>query len=364
MHILVTSHDADESHRVVSALRDAGHDARAEGGFAWVDALAQHTLVILGIDAPDDALLRRVGEARARTDTPGPLLLLADALPDDFAAAAYEAGVDGEIRRPYTDRYLLARVTAALRRAPAPPRSSPPPGGARSLAPLAHTGPANDIDLMAPPLERVAASGTWRNARLTLQRATSAFLTLPVALEELPSEAPRCALAKAIRLSSVTHQLTARAALALDDAGAAALARHLFGDEADDLVNDMLSELANIFMGTLKTSFSTDALPFTGGLPEPIDVSGVLQPPETFRLQDAFALAAGDARITVHLGVRPKLALLRLPDELDEGMVLAGDVYNAKGMRVAVSGTRLTVTMIHKLRTLLPGFQDVEVMAP
>jgi hypothetical protein len=89
----------------------------------------------------------------------------------------------------------------------------------------------------------------------------------------------------------------------------------------------------------------------------------VLRPALTYKLQEAFSLNLVDAKLIVHLGLRSKANLDVAVVGLKEGMVLAKDVFNPKGLLMVNAGTRLSATMIEKLRTVLSAKQSVQVMA-
>jgi hypothetical protein len=79
-------------------------------------------------------------------------------------------------------------------------------------------------------------------------------------------------------------------------------------------------------------------------------------------VQQAFQLEMADARLVVHLGLRSKGNQFVTPDALKEGMVLAKDVFNQKGLLLVNHGTRLSANMIGRLRGVLAPKQTVEVM--
>lgn len=138
---------------------------------------------------------------------------------------------------------------------------------------------------------------------------------------------------------------------------------HLFG-EGEDLVSDMLGELCNVFMGTLKSTLSAENIPYTGGLPSAVEPELILRPQVTYQHQSAFVLHLSDARLVVHVGLRSKANSFVPLKSLAEGMVLAKDVFNMRGVMLVTSGTRLSSSMVEKLRTNLDPKIKVEVMAP
>ena len=171
-------------------------------------------------------------------------------------------------------------------------------------------------------------------------------------------------LGKQIMLSSTEHQIELRAAIGTDLGSARHLAMHLFGSDDDELAIDMLGEIANIFMGTLKAEFSSASLAITGGLPADLDPEQVLRPSVIFNHQESFMLVLDTARIVVHLGMRAKANVFLPPLSLAEGMILAKDLHNGRGMLVLSKGTRLSMTMVEKVRCITSPVSRIEVMAP
>lgn len=72
-------------------------------------------LIILDADSLSPEILRRIHELRA--DTVIALLLICRECPDDQLIAAYQAGIDSHLIKPYSYQMLLAHVFARLRSA-------------------------------------------------------------------------------------------------------------------------------------------------------------------------------------------------------------------------------------------------------
>jgi hypothetical protein len=228
--------------------------------------------------------------------------------------------------------------------------------------PAAHPTAAPPASLT--PVEVAGRSTTWSTAVSQLESATNKFLTLPVSAQELPDTLPPLAVGASILLLNAEGQLELRIALAADVASSRALAVHLFGPEGEDLAADVMTELANILMGTLKTSFSSESLPFTGGLPEAVPVEQVLRPAMPYKFQESVLFSIADARLIVHLGLRSRANIVVQASRLREGMVVAKDVFNARGMLLLNGGTRLSEHMVERIRVALPAQHQVEVIAP
>ncbi|MBS2025945.1 MAG: hypothetical protein JST92_26400, partial [Deltaproteobacteria bacterium] len=149
--------------------------------------------------------------------------------------------------------------------------------------------------------------------------------------------------------------------VATNETSARALAVHLFGEAGPELEADMIGEVANICMGTIKQSFSREALAFTSGLPEAIESPKFpLYTASCFR-QEAFSLVVNGARLAMRIGVSSRRNVLVTLAQLHEGMVLAKDLYNVKGMLLLASGTRLSTTAVERLSLALQPKQMIEV---
>jgi hypothetical protein len=196
-----------------------------------------------------------------------------------------------------------------------------------------------------------------------LQGAASKFLNLPTTLEDVRRDGPAQAHGAQLTMASAEHQLELRIAVATDQATARALSVHLFGPDQTDLVDDMLGELTNILMGSLKTALNSEGFAFAADLPSKIDPALAERPNVLFKYQEVFSLRVNESRVLVHLGLRSKMNSVVTVSQLTEGMVLAKDLYNMRGALIIQCGTRLSSTMIERLRTAMPSQAPAEVSA-
>ncbi|MFZ9886998.1 MAG: hypothetical protein ACO3JL_05790, partial [Myxococcota bacterium] len=148
-----------------------------------------------------------------------------------------------------------------------------------------------------------------------------------------------------------------------DKESARELANHLFGEADESLIEDMLGELSNIFMGALKTSFTTEDIIFTSGLPSPVPPDELLTPSFSFAQRHVVTMQLHPSIICVSVGLRSTAPSLVTPLDLREGMVLSKDVLGDRGLILLGAGTRLSLNMIEKLRGHLPEKTPVEVLA-
>jgi DNA-binding response OmpR family regulator len=358
MRILVAGDDDETRRQLAVTLQGAGHAVRTaqdeRGALAALQQESPH-LVLLTAARTGNGSLTLVRQLR---DNPrakaSQLILVARDVPEAFSIEAYAAGLDGDIRLPHSPEYLVARINALQRRLE--PKAKPAPERAEVAKPAA-------VELGDGPLALVARAPAWRTAAQHLKGAASKFLTLEASVGDVPPADYEMSLACGIMLLNVQHELELRIAVGTSMASGKRLAVHLFGPEGEDLVADMMGEIGNIFMGAMKTALGHDSLAFTGGLPEALATDLVLRPALTYKLQEAFSLTLVDAKLVVHLGLRSKANLDLPAASLKEGMVLAKDVFNSKGLMMINAGTRLSSHMIEKLKSVLTTKQLVQVMA-
>ena len=77
--------------------------------------------------------------------------------------------------------------------------------------------------------------------------------------------------------------------------------------------------------------------------------------------QTFFALSLAGVKLSIHVGMRTKgNAIVKVLD-LREGMVLAKDVHNARGILLVREKTRLSMTVIERIKKVLPQGHTLEV---
>jgi hypothetical protein len=137
------------------------------------------------------------------------------------------------------------------------------------------------------------------------------------------------------------------------------LAERLGLPDADTAVlEDLARELANQSAGALKRTCSPAGAQLTMGLPRSLTSAAL---PSTAWV----ARISGDdleVAVVVDLRRRPPTAVAVC--ELREGMVVVGDLRNVGGTLLLGSGSRLTSTMVSRVRTVLPAEHTVEILDP
>jgi hypothetical protein len=284
---------------------------------------------------------------------PSQIQLVTGALDEADGIHAFESGIDSILPWGCDAEYLAARISAVgrvmercERKIGAPPFK---PGG------------ENAADL---PLRLIFRSNAWRTAPEKLREIVGQFLGQAATNASIGFDAaPPIEKAASIPLMSGAHGVQIRIAVGADNKSALALAGKLFGPDAKDLVDDMFGEVANVVMGAMKNHFSAEQLAFTGGLPSALPPRELTASATPFAHRHLFAFDIGGARLTMHLGMESKASSAVTVLELREGMVIARDLVNDRGMLLLKGGTRLSSTMINKLADLLPPRTSVPVMA-
>ncbi len=284
---------------------------------------------------------------------PSQIQLVIDKIDEADAIHAFESGIDSFVPWGCDIEYLAARIAAVCRVLERCDR--------KVGAPAFKPGGENASDL---PLRLIFRSNAWKSAPEKLREVCGRFLGQAATNASIGFDAaPPVEKAAAIPLMSGAHGVQIRIGVGADSKSALLLAGKLFGPDAKDLVDDMLGEVGNVLMGAMKTHFAAEQLPFTGGLPVPLPPRELTLPTTPFAHRHLFALDIGGARLTLHLGMQSKASSSVPVGELREGMIIARDIVNDRGLLLLKGGTRLSTTMINKLTDLLPPRLAVQVMA-
>lgn len=142
MNILIVGDDAKSVNILAFILRQEGYDVntvvdRAQAEQAGTDFLTD--LLIFDEDIIDAPLLRRIAGIRGASSLA--MLLLANPTSEHEVIAAYEAGIDDYLAKPFSYQMLVAHVIAQMRRARVVPSTLVPDLTAANLTldPERHT---------------------------------------------------------------------------------------------------------------------------------------------------------------------------------------------------------------------------------
>ncbi len=373
MRVLIVQKDPMQLAQTLAVLRDLSHDVssaqddkEARGQIAA--AVPEAVFVDVGVPIAESLpLIREIRAIRARHYVY--VFALATSLSEDDLHALYEAGCDGELRAPLNAVHLGDRLNAAeriLRRESElrqqlygtkdPPSVAAPlePAAVKIIKPLIVPVAAN-----RPPVD-IVSSTAWRTVTTELQVVSSAFLALDVTHGEADVDPQAPVFAGGIVLSNAERHVEIRLALATDEGSALALTTHMFGEESQGREAEMVREFVNVSTGAVKTAFGRGSMTFSGGPPESLNREQFQQYGATSQHRHSYALVVQGARILVRIGVDAKNLLLTTT-ELQAGMILGNDAFNAKGMLLLRGGTQLSSALVERLRTALGADQLVDV---
>jgi DNA-binding response OmpR family regulator len=117
MRILLVERDAELASLLAFVLDQGGHDSSLavdRAGALQLLQLEGPDLALLAQGAPEPDALELCREIRRRSELP--IMVLSPHDREDDLVAAFDAGADDYLRKPFSPRVLLARVTALLRR--------------------------------------------------------------------------------------------------------------------------------------------------------------------------------------------------------------------------------------------------------
>lgn len=355
MKVLLLEKTLDDAADLTTKLKEGGHTPIGvvdEIGLKQAVTAQLPHVALVGMKANAAGALDGLRQLRG-TKAKLTSILLVKGHDEAFLTSAFDAGLDLDLQVPITAPYLMTRLRVLERHAGLPPAK-----------PLTSVPAASAKGKPGEATFSYASCRAWREASTILATAGGSFLSIPTSVSDAQTMSAPFDVAARITLSSVEHQIELQLTIATDRVSARDLVVHQFGEDDPGLFGDLVGEMANIFMGALKTAFNTEHLPVTGSLPAAIEPREVLATGVTFKHQEAFILCLGAAHVFVHLGLRSKANVFLLPTALNEGMVLAKDLFNARGMMLLNGGTRLSLGMVEKIRGSVGPQTQVEVMAP
>jgi DNA-binding response OmpR family regulator len=210
-------------------------------------------------------------------------------------------------------------------------------------------------------------SPAWNRVEETLSRMCAEYLQAPFQLVAGVASPPTGSPGATISLVDVVHELRMDLTFFAPAASAKAVAVAFCGGDAsavdDDIIRDVLLELANSGMGAVKSAFLNDGFKFAGSTPKArvfVDTASLVSGVEarrvlTYRSESSFIHVVVAVRSTPR--VRVKAAALR------EGMVIAANITNDAGVLIVSAGTRLTETTVERIRRLVPKL-EIELADP
>jgi len=327
MRVLVVSDDADLRCRLAGELDSSRRTAMACDVDRSPAAVRSQNPDVLLIHIATSEDLAIITSLTAEAKSTYVLALIAEDLPARTSASAIAAGSQDVMRLPYTREELHLRVDARERL-------------------CRWIGAPHDQAQAAAGAPKLRA---WQYLDTIVADDLEGMLGKRVTLTERQLPKPGMHLAT-IPMTLPDAQLDLCISIAADGPARKWLGSALLGDDAatDDVVQDILRELANLAGGAFKRSALIERSAVSTGIP--IDNGWTQLGPNAryweVRTEDGsvFGLIA-DARTRANRRVPAR--------RLAEGMVVVKDVLNGAGVLLLPSGTRLTSTTAERLSRLL-----------
>ncbi|MGO8993541.1 MAG: response regulator [Polyangiaceae bacterium] len=354
--VLIADDDTMVARLLQQALQKAGYrvDVVADG-MAARERLVSGCYQVLVTDwmMPELDGIELVRLVRARRE-PCCVVLITELNIPAARSHAVQQGADDFFTKPVVAAEVVQSVTRWFEKRKVVAGSSkvvPPPRGKEGAG-------SNDGADGVHPIARTTA---WGGLPSAIRKVLADTVQVPL-VEGPPWErAPDGSVIGHLVLIDVEHLLEFHVAIEAPRESALVMARAMLGDaDPDDLqtVRDLVSEMANMVAGTVKSSFLPDGFSFTLGIAKNTEQATI-----RYDAARVVRLDAGGIEVVVRCGVRPRNSLVVLPTQLHEGMVLAENALSSSGGLLLPAGTRLTRMAADRLRDALKGRQ-VKVCIP
>lgn len=308
-------------------------------------------VVILDEGLPGVTPLAMVQWIRAIQSTTRPYIILSttSSVISKPMAMALDAGADDFMRKPFSVEEIVFRVDALKRILNWAPQF------------LANAKKMRDWS----DDNTLLSTNAWTDMQTDLAKDLADMLGCPFSYQEVEHPLERALSAAEIPLVMIEENAQVYLAVGMDSRSLQNIAVNLFGDgnTPQEVLEDMLREIANTLGGALKRAAEADGLSMTTGLPTTIAPSAFGTSSPMGKRQ--FTLSSPDNAITVALEVELRghgLQQVKV-GELREGMVLTRDLLNVNGTLLVRSGTRLTSSNITRIHQLVPSHLVVGVAA-
>ena len=267
-------------------------------------------------------------------------------IPGDLKAA-FLAGADDFLRKPFAGDELLARIEGLAR--------------VRRWASRLLTTKAFPELIQVADLSTISA---WTSVDASMCSDLSDMLGFQLAPVATASPLDGCINIATLPLSLASERTEVCLAVGIDVATAAELAKTIFGRDSvdDDAIKDMLREIANVAAGAFKRVAASEGRTFTTGLPSEVTPEAFRKANVRARRQWVGAVEGSPISLRFELELRVReLSRVRV-SALREGMVVAADIKNPSGALLVAIGTRLTETSLTGLTRALGAQAIVDVL--
>lgn len=364
-----------EAKLLMRALADAGYanigHAHDMGEAMTQVETARPRVVITDLELGTASGFELVKKLREReTDDYVFVLMLSSHSNDKNVRAAFEAGVDDFIPKPFRPDELLGRLRAAERiiqletmlRARSREleialRRIDVAAAQRALAKAAEVrvgAPATG----ATPMDAVLGTDVWGSIEGLLAKSVSDFFQLPFAPVPVMASVDDKSFVAEISLNDPAKQLEIGLSVVTDPSSMNAFARHLLGTDEDlEGSQALVLEIANILMGALKTAFVAHGFNFVGGIPTQQPYVTCRAAFDACSVRARLAVGADDGRAELWVRLKEKSNKRIRGRALREGLVIGEDLRDERGTLLIRGGSRLSQTAAERLAKLVPDME-------
>jgi DNA-binding NarL/FixJ family response regulator len=374
MHILILQDGAAALTQLADTLKHAGHDVEVVTDAATAKGALTKRKADIAVVAslPTSEALTALAGALKPPEDATYRSLIAVVLEDTAAAreAAYTAGADDVVMAGASTAELADHVRSAerivdlerrLRERVVELESALRRLAMHAIARGKEIATSASGSAKAPPTRGglgFLLTSTWTGLDFLLGKMCTEYLQSPfVQLVGAAAPAGGCRGSR-IALTDVENELKLELSFYATDESAHAVATGFCGgDESlvdEDVIRDVLLELANSGMGAVKAGFLSEEFRFAAAIPE--SLSGVDPTKQLVGAEAKRVLAFRSETAVVYAIVTLRhQGRMRIPcSRLKEGMVVASDVLNDAGALLIRAGTRLSETAAEKLARMFP----------
>lgn len=369
MKALVLADQPETLTRLWAALEELAYDvhvARSKQTALEEIATEPPDIAFVRWEPSDDLLTIIALAVREHNELTRSFRFVVAMLDDDTSAhrtAAYEAGADEIVRTNAGSRELVGLVRSAERIVRLEQRLHARIVDLESALRRLDLAPLRRSQALTALLPAAGAAGSfllsraWTRVDEVLTTMCNTYLQGGFSLVPRARLPPARSLGASISLTDVEHELTVELFFCASQSSARALAAAFSRSEElvdDEMVRDVLLELANSGMGAVTAAFSADKFVFAGAIPKPVLAEDAARGLEKADAQRVLAFHSRRATLHVLVTVRHLPRVIVTGCALREGMVLAVDVCNDAGVLIARAGTRLTETTAQTIARLAP----------
>lgn len=313
--------------------------------------------------------LELVRRLRARGDADYVfIVMLTSRSNDEDLRAAFESGVDDFVAKPYRPDDLLGRLCAGdrivklettlrsrSRELETALRRIDVAAAQRALAKAAEPK-AVHAPSASNAMDALLTSDGWQGLESILTKAVGEFFQLPFSPAGVRKR--HGAFVAEISLAEPVKGLAIDLDVVMERDAMDALATHLLGASDPESAEAIVLELANLLMGSIKTTCLEYGFNFIGGIPAPA-VHGVTESAfEASNIRSRFAVGHDASTAEIWIRASEKSNRTVKARALREGYVVSDDVRDPRGMLLIRGGTRLTQSTAERLAKLAP---DIDI---